>query len=410
MPGLVPGTTQPATSPLTKTSASAPAPTPAAPSQIDDFLAALGQQESGGNYTASNPSGASGAFQFEPATWAADANQYGYSQYAAGGAAAAPASVQDAVAQDAVQAYYNQYGNWGDVAEAWYGGPGAVGKPTESGGAGYPTVGQYANDVLGLMGSGGGAADIFSNLGATPPTSSSQNSLDAALGSQTGAVAGQVALQNQGLAGEQALGYAQQQITDQQLSQQLNDTLQSLGLSGQQLNLQQLSNTQQGTYESGQYGLTQQQQALSKLAEQQSYQQQMEGLNQGSAAAGTLNTGFVLAGQDEHQRGVPERPQRLGYSGAAVGADQHLSAAATGGRAARFGYLPQAARPAGHRSAAAVHDGDAGGGECLRQPGQPDIVGRDRQRVFRVRPGDERPGPVPRPRLHQRVRIARWLS
>jgi len=47
--------------------------------------------------------------------------------------------------------YYYQFGqSWFNVAEAWYGGPGAVGNPTIGGGPGYPDVGQYATEVIGI--------------------------------------------------------------------------------------------------------------------------------------------------------------------------------------------------------------------------------------------------------------------
>lgn len=61
--------------------------------------------------------------------------------------------------------YYNQFGrSWFNVAEAWYGGPGAVGHPDIGGGPGFPTVGQYANQVIAIYDSLGGSV-------ATPPPS-----------------------------------------------------------------------------------------------------------------------------------------------------------------------------------------------------------------------------------------------
>lgn len=125
------------------------------------FLAAIRQQESGGNYQASNPSGASGAYQFLQGTWqqaltlAGLANSVYYNEPAAD----APASVQDTAAGALMMSYYNQFGqSWFNVAEAWYGGPGAVGHPDISGGPGYPTVGDYANNVIAIYNqlSGGG--------------------------------------------------------------------------------------------------------------------------------------------------------------------------------------------------------------------------------------------------------------
>lgn len=130
---------------------------------IDTFMAAIRQQESGGNYGAVNASsGDSGAYQFSLGTWqqaltlAGLANTTYYRQ----AAYLAPASVQDAAARALMTQYYQQFGqDWSNVAEAWYGGPGAVGHPNISGGPGYPTVGQYAAQVMA----------IFYGLGGTTP-------------------------------------------------------------------------------------------------------------------------------------------------------------------------------------------------------------------------------------------------
>lgn len=124
-------------------------------------MAAIRQQESGGNYQASNPSGASGAYQFEFSTWvyALGLAGLGGSVYATQAAGAAPPSVQDAAAAALMSLYYSSYGqSWFNVAEAWYGGPGAVGNPNISGGPGYPTVGEYAANVISIMNQLGGSA------------------------------------------------------------------------------------------------------------------------------------------------------------------------------------------------------------------------------------------------------------
>jgi hypothetical protein len=56
-----------------------------------------------------------------------------------------------------MSSYYGQFGNsWFNVAEAWYGGPGAVGNPNIGGGPGYPTVGEYATNVIAIYNSLGG--------------------------------------------------------------------------------------------------------------------------------------------------------------------------------------------------------------------------------------------------------------
>ena len=137
---------------------------------LAQFMAAIRQQESGGNYGAFNAgSGASGAYQFTFSTWqyalglAGMANSVYYRE----AAGLAPPSVQDAAAAALMSLYYNQFGqSWFNVAEAWYGGPGAVGNPNIGGGPGYPTVGQYATSVISIMNNlgGGGVATIPSGI------------------------------------------------------------------------------------------------------------------------------------------------------------------------------------------------------------------------------------------------------
>src|SRR5487761_131959 len=144
------------------------------------FARAIRTQESGGNYQAYNgSSGASGAYQFTHGTWV--------SAMAASGvlnelgiyidAYQAPAYAQDYVAEWLMNSYYYQFGNsWYNVAEAWYGGPGSVGHPNIGGGPGYPTVGQYASDVIALYNSYGGVGGVGGGGGgvivAPPPTPS----------------------------------------------------------------------------------------------------------------------------------------------------------------------------------------------------------------------------------------------
>lgn len=141
-------------------------------SDLQTFMAAIRQQESGGNYGAYNAgSGAAGAYQFTYGTW-----QYAMGLAGLGGtfyanlpANDAPASVQDAAAAALMSLYYNDYGHsWYNVAEAWYGGPGAVGHPNWGGGPGYPTVGQYADSVIAIynrLGGSGGGGGVISTAG-----------------------------------------------------------------------------------------------------------------------------------------------------------------------------------------------------------------------------------------------------
>lgn len=131
---------------------------------VDTFMAAIRQQESGGNYAAVNAgSGAAGAYQFTMGTWQQALTMAGLANtvYFREAANLAPASVQDAAAKALMSQYYNQFGqSWFNVAEAWYGGPGAVGKPNIGGGPGFPTVGQYATDVIAIYNSLGGSVSV----------------------------------------------------------------------------------------------------------------------------------------------------------------------------------------------------------------------------------------------------------
>lgn len=119
---------------------------------IDCFIASIRIQESGGNYGAYNPgSGAAGAYQFEPGTWRYALSLAGLSNWAGTPANQAPPWVQDAAAKALMTSYFSQFGSWFYVAEAWYGGPGAVGHDNWGGGPGYPTVGEYAREVVNRM-------------------------------------------------------------------------------------------------------------------------------------------------------------------------------------------------------------------------------------------------------------------
>lgn len=121
---------------------------------IDCFAFAIRKKESNGNYHAYNSSStASGAYQFLDSTFhgALRIAGLGGSVYMNKSAWEAPPSIQDAAAYALMNNYYGRFGSWRSVAEAWYGGPGAVGHPEWGGGKGYPTVGQYAASVLGFM-------------------------------------------------------------------------------------------------------------------------------------------------------------------------------------------------------------------------------------------------------------------
>lgn len=115
------------------------------------FLYAERQQESGGNYQAVNPSGHYGAYQFGIGTWVQACTLAGLAltNWPNVRPDRAPPSIQDECAKALMLIYYYQFGrSWYNVAEAWYGGPGAVGHPDWGGGPGYPNVGQYASQVI----------------------------------------------------------------------------------------------------------------------------------------------------------------------------------------------------------------------------------------------------------------------
>ena len=134
------------------------------PGGLDSFVDAISNQESGGNYDALNPhTGASGRFQIMPENWPSWAENAGL-----GSDAPRTPENQDLVAQHKMQEYYNEFGNWLDVAIAWYAGPGAVkwsqealNRPQyeydEAGNvtAEYPSINSYAASVVGKMGGAG---------------------------------------------------------------------------------------------------------------------------------------------------------------------------------------------------------------------------------------------------------------
>ena len=92
------------------------------PEAVDQFMAALSGQESGGNPNARNSrTGAYGEFQIMPANWGPWAKEAGLSP----GAARTPEN-QRKVARFKLTQYHQQFGSWDAVAVAWYAGPGAA--------------------------------------------------------------------------------------------------------------------------------------------------------------------------------------------------------------------------------------------------------------------------------------------
>jgi cell wall-associated NlpC family hydrolase len=174
LPNEAPASPSQTTQPLTTGNAPGPvvngAPTGGS-SQVDSFLGAIRQHESGGNYTAYNAGGgASGAYQFIDSTWANEAKAAGYDQWANGPASAAPPSVQDAVARYMALNYYNTYGSWKNAAEAWYM-PSMAGNAADQNSVPYAsagnteTVGQYGDQIVQGMIAAGAAPNNGGRLG-----------------------------------------------------------------------------------------------------------------------------------------------------------------------------------------------------------------------------------------------------
>lgn len=116
-------------------------------SQLESFLAGLRTVESGGRYAIGhNQAGASGGYQFLDSTWG------GYGGYQS--AYLAPPAVQDARAKQLATAYFQRFGSWASVAQAWLGGPGSVGKNVTDHYTGI-TSNQYVAKVLAAARLGG---------------------------------------------------------------------------------------------------------------------------------------------------------------------------------------------------------------------------------------------------------------
>lgn len=112
------------------------------------FMRALSGPESGGDPTARNArTGAYGTYQIMPENWPRWAPLAGLPA----NAPQTPAN-QERVAAAVMKMYYKQFGNWRDVAVAWYAGPGRVNElrhrdMTVQGGK-EPSVHQYADKVM----------------------------------------------------------------------------------------------------------------------------------------------------------------------------------------------------------------------------------------------------------------------
>lgn len=125
------------------------------------FINAIAGQESGGNYNAENgDTGAYGKYQIVPSNWPAWAEEAGI-----GADAPRTPENQEIVARFKLGQYYDKYGARG-AAIAWYGGEGALNYSDEAlnrkqGDNGeYPSINEYADEVLGRMGNVADSARI----------------------------------------------------------------------------------------------------------------------------------------------------------------------------------------------------------------------------------------------------------
>ena len=117
------------------------------------FINAIAGQESGGSYNAENgDTGAYGKYQILPSNWPEWAEEAGI-----GADAPRTPENQEIVARFKLGQYYDKYGARG-AAIAWYGGEGALNYSDEAlnrkqGDNGeYPSINEYADEVLGRMG------------------------------------------------------------------------------------------------------------------------------------------------------------------------------------------------------------------------------------------------------------------
>ena len=130
------------------------------PRELEAFIQAQGAVESGGSYTAENPtSSASGKYQYIKSTW----NNYGgYAE-----AYLAPPDVQERRYREDVIGRWHSYGDWAKVAAAhfypaWVNDPSKWNTPVA--GNGNVTLASYSQNVVGRMGG------FLQDPNWTPPT------------------------------------------------------------------------------------------------------------------------------------------------------------------------------------------------------------------------------------------------
>lgn len=137
------------------------------PTELESFMEALIQQESGGRPDAYNPdSGAFGLGQILESHWAEWARQAGQDPRDKS------AENQRRIIRYHLAKYYASYQSWRDVAIAWYAGPGNLaaikaGRLSGNGSEGdYPTINSYADQLVAAMNArmGQGVAEVTPQL------------------------------------------------------------------------------------------------------------------------------------------------------------------------------------------------------------------------------------------------------
>jgi soluble lytic murein transglycosylase-like protein len=131
---------------------------------LQSFMRAIESIESGGNPNAVNPySGAFGLYQFMPGTWAGEAARFGLDP-----ADKSPEN-QRRMAEAAMSRYYSMFGNWRDVAIAWYAGPYSkhIGTQGSSGqeANGHISIRGYADKAVSMMERGLGGSNVYETAG-----------------------------------------------------------------------------------------------------------------------------------------------------------------------------------------------------------------------------------------------------
>lgn len=127
---------------------------------IDRFMDALSGQESGGDYTAQNArTGAYGRFQIMPSNWPSWSEEAGL-----GRNAPQTAANQEEVARFKLQQYYDKFGNWEDVAAAWYSGSPRSAYTADQlnrkqGNGDEPSISEYVSSVMKRAGGGSQMTD-----------------------------------------------------------------------------------------------------------------------------------------------------------------------------------------------------------------------------------------------------------